>query len=148
MAQNDLTLTDVQASVTDLATSIADLAKMTADMIGATEERLTGELNSFKGELSTFRGELNTLRQETDAGFSKMYHYQREANERLEKLEASNETIVNDIHAMYEMLGDLQSKGSSLSKDDRRRLADLEAFAMQVAEKTGVPFTPKPKLRS
>src|SRR6476646_2364337 len=132
-----------ETSLDDIAESIADLSSMMANEIGGMKSdigSLRTEMGGLKGEMGSLRSEMASefaaVRSEMAGGFAKV-------NSRLDRLEGSQETQEADIKALYEMVADLQKDVKNLSKDERRRLADLETFAMQVAEQTGVPFIRK-----
>lgn len=54
----------------------------------------------------------------------------------------------SDIKELYDRIDQLRVDAKHMSANERQRLAELEAFAMQVAEKTGIPFNLKSKRRS
>jgi uncharacterized coiled-coil DUF342 family protein len=125
----------------DIAESIADLSTMVAGEFVSVRREMAAEFTVVRQEMTA---ETKSIRQD----IAELRSGQRETNERLARLEDNGLEYANDIKALYEMIADLQKEIRHFTKDEKRRLADLEAFAMQVAEKTGIPYTPKPKLRS
>ena len=154
--QGQATLDTVAKSVNDLAESVTDIATSLADLT----TMMANEFTTVRQEMAT-KHEMATGFAAVHSDILTLQRQQRETNERLARLEDNDETHGNDIRALYEMISELQENVKSLTKNERLRLADLEAFALQVAEKTGIPFhlrgsglkpgansSSKPKLRS
>ena len=124
-------MTARDTTLDDIAESIADLSTMMAHELGSVRQEMT---DGFAA-----------VRQEMGANYREHRAAQDETNRRLEHLEALSETNANDVKELYSMIAELQRDIRRLNKDERQRLADLEAFALQVAEQTGIPFIRKSK---
>jgi len=110
----------------DIAESIADLTTM-----------VSSEFSSVRREMAS---EFANVRQEMKSEFDEVHAEIREANGRLTCIEGVGEAHEADIKELYEMVTELRKDIKKLTREERHRLADLEAFALRVAEQTGIPF--------
>ncbi len=139
MQKSDTTMNDIAESIADLANMMA------ADSQGIRQEMADG-FTSVRQEMADGFSEVNERLVKLEAG-------QRETNERLVRIEGDGKAHEADIKELYTMIDQIRGSLKTFTKQERYRFAELEAFAMQVAEKTGIPFSPgnpgsKSKLRS
>lgn len=143
-------------SLDDIAESIADLSTMTADLLAQSEQRLTDMVVSSEQRLTGMitDSEQRLVGMITDSE-QRLTTMITDSEQRLivrmdtgfDKLSRQLEGHEEDIKTLYLMLDDLRKDSKTFTRHERRRFDDLETFALQVAEKTGIPYQPgsKPK---
>lgn len=146
-----------QITLDDIAESIADLTNMMAGEFAVVRQEMTSGFEAVHQEMAT-KSEMGigftALRQEMDAEFKAVRAEIGEAKteirhvgKRLDAVEGTALASSRDIKEPYFLIDDLRKDIRVLTKDERQRLAELEVFAMQVAEKTGIPYIPAKRKR-
>lgn len=151
------TLDDVAESISDLSTMMStEFAAVRSEMIDlysatredtrqAIAESESRIMRKVDDKVDTSSG---VLFKQMEYGIAQLTKGQTELSRRFETQENLLLAVHADIKELYERIDQLRSNTKHMSAEERRRLAELEAFAMQVAEKTGIPFNLKSKRRS
>lgn len=141
------TLDDVAESISDLSTMMAtEFAAVRSEMIDLYAATREDTQQAIAESETRIKQEIETKIDTSSAVIFKQMSY---GFDQLAKRFETQEDLLLAVHAdikeLYDRIDQLRDNTKHMSASERQRLAELEAFAMQVAEKTGIPFNLKSK---